>query len=243
MSLFVDGQIDEVALMNQLLSNLHFMMMAFYQPEGDRYKILYEEHAINSQIKLHGYDPKDAIIVTKARKNESCLRTEDIVDILRHEGHSIALVMIGGAHYYTDQLFDIETITRIAHEQGCCLEWDLAHAIGNVPLKLHDWQVDFAVWCTYMYLNGGVFVHSNHFNDNHLSRLDDIDRDKSALGFHVSNTSIHQCAAVAASLEIFDELGIEQIREKSNALTQYLQYLLQTELTGKEKLFFIIYSK
>ncbi|CAF0769446.1 unnamed protein product [Rotaria sordida] len=258
MSLLVGGQIKEVALMNQLSSNLHFMMTAFYQPQSNRYKILYEEHAfpsdqyaINSQIKLHGYDPKDAKIVIKARENESCLRTEDILDVLRREGHSIALVMIGGIHYYTGQLFDIETITRVAHEQGCCVGWDLAHAVGNVPLKLHDWQVDFAVWCTYKYLNGGagciggIFVHSNHFKDNHLTTLDgwwgnrestrftmfdDIDRDKSALGFRVSNPSIHQCAALAASLEIFDEVRIEQIRAKSIILTQYLQYLLQTEL-------------
>ncbi|CAF2048797.1 unnamed protein product [Rotaria magnacalcarata] len=258
MSLLVGGQIKEVAVMNQLSSNLHFMMTTFYQPKGERYKILYEDHAfpsdqyaIHSQIKLRGYDPKDAKIVLKARENERCLRTEDILEVLRREGHSIALVMIGGIHYYTGQLFDIETITRVAHEQGCRVGWDLAHAVGNVPLKLHDWQVDFAVWCTYKYLNGGagciggVFVHSNNLKDNQLATLDgwwsnnestrfamldNIDRDTTALGFRVSNPSIHQCAALAASLDIFEEVGIEQIRAKSMIATQYLQHLLQTEL-------------
>jgi len=258
MSLLVGGQIKEVAVMNQLSSNLHFMMTAFYRPKGDRYKILYEEHAfpsdqyaINSQIKMRGYDPDDAKIIVKARKGESCLRHEDIIDILRREGHSIALVMFGGVHYYTGQLFDIETITNVAHEQGCCVGWDLAHAVGNVPLQLHKWQVDFAVWCTYKYLNsgagciGGVFVHSNHFKNDHLTTLDgwwgnrestrfamldNIDRDNGANGFRVSNPSIHQCATLAASLEIFEEVGIDQLRAKSVILTQYLQYLLKTEL-------------
>ncbi|CAF2872877.1 unnamed protein product [Rotaria sp. Silwood2] len=258
MSLLVGAQIKEVAVMNQLSSNLHFMMTAFYQPKDDRYKILYEEHAfpsdqyaINSQIKMRGYDPKDAKIILKARKGENCLRIEDILDILRREGHSIALVMFGGVHYYTGQLFDIETITRIAHEQGCCVGWDLAHAVGNVPLHLHDWQVDFAVWCTYKYLNsgagciGGIFVHINHFKNDHLttldgwwgnrestrfSMLDNIDRDNGANGFRVSNPSIHQCATLAASLENFEEVGIDQLRAKSVILTQYLQYLLKVEL-------------
>ncbi|CAF1448659.1 unnamed protein product [Adineta steineri] len=262
MSLLVGGKIEEVAAMNQLSSNLHFMMTAFYQPNGNRYKILYEEnafpsdqYAINSQIKMRGYDPNDAKIIVKARKGESCLRIEDILDILHREGHSIALVMFGGVHYYTGQLFDIETITRVAHEQGCCVGWDLAHAIGNVPLKLHAWQVDFAVWCTYKYLNsgagciGGIFVHSNHFKNNHLTTLDgwwgnrestrfsmfdDIDRYNNANGFRVSNPSIHQCATLSASLEIFEEVGIDQLRAKSIILTEYLQYLLKTELQDTE---------
>ncbi|CAF3706213.1 unnamed protein product [Adineta steineri] len=258
MSLLVGGRIKEVAVMNQLSTNLHIMMTAFYQPEGDRYKILYEEnafpsdqYAINSQIKMRGYDPKDSKIIVKAREGESCLRTEDIIDILRREGHSISLVLFGGVHYYTGQLFDIETITRVAHEQNCYIGWDLAHAVGNVPLELHDWQVDFAVWCTYKYLNGGagciggIFVHSNHFKNDQLTRLDgwwgnrestrfqmfdDIDRDNGAAGFRISNPSIHQCSALLASLEIFDEVGINQIRSKSIILTQYLEYLILNEL-------------
>ncbi|CAF0941394.1 unnamed protein product [Didymodactylos carnosus] len=264
MSLLVGGHMKEVGVMNQLSTNLHFMMMSFYQPKGNRYKILYEErafpsdqYAINSQIELRGYDPNESKVIVKSREGETYIRTKDILDVLKREGESIALILIGGVHYYTGQLFDIETITRAAHEQGCYIGWDLAHAVGNIPLKLHEWNVDFAVWCTYKYLNsgagciGGLFIHSNHFQSK-LFKLNGwwgnrdstrfamadgkesvlIDTELGANGYRISNPSIHQCATLAASLEVFEEVGIEQLRSKSIILTQYLQYLLDTEINN-----------
>jgi len=250
---------NEVAVMNQLTSNIHFMMISFYRPTAQRFKILYEErafpsdeYAIKSQIRLHGYDPSDAAIPLKPRENETCIRTEDILDLLEQQGDSIALVLFSGIQFYSGQLFDIKTITHAAQQRGCTVGWDLAHATGNVPLQLHDWNVDFAVFCSYKYLNsgagcvGGIFVHSKHF-DKDFPRFDgwwgnqdktrfqmkpDIERCIGANGFRVSNPSIHQCAALAASLEVFDEAGIERLRSKSKLLTQYLQYLVETEINS-----------
>lgn len=250
---------NEVAVMNQLTTNIHFMMVSFYRPTSQRYKILYEErafpsdeYAIKSQIRFHGYDPADAAIPFKPRENEVCIRTEDILDLLEQQGESIALILFSGVQYYSGQLFDIKTITRTGQQYGCTVGWDLAHALGNVPLEMHDWNVDFAVFCTYKYLNsgagcvGGVFVHSKHF-DKKYPRLDgwwgnqektrfqmkpDIERCIGANGFRVSNPSIHQCATLAASLEIFEEADIEKIRTKSKLLTQYLQYLIETEINS-----------
>ncbi|CAF4490258.1 unnamed protein product [Rotaria socialis] len=247
----------EVGVMNQLTSNLHFMMISFYRPTAERFKILYEErsfpsdeYAFQSQIRFHGYTPEEAAIIVKPRENEDCIRTEDILELLKQHGQSIALILLSGIQYYTGQLFDIETITEAAQQQGCTVGWDLAHAIGNVPLKLHDWKVDFAAFCSYKYLNsgagciGGIFVHSNHF-DKDYPRFDgwwgnrdatrfqmtkEIDRGVGADGFRISNPSIHQCATLAASLQIFGEVGIEQLRKKSKILTQYLQCLIEKEI-------------
>ncbi|CAF0911182.1 unnamed protein product [Didymodactylos carnosus] len=208
-SLLVGGSVEEVGVMNQLSTNLHFMM------------------------------------------GETFIRTEDIIEILKRDGKSIALVMMSGVHYYTGQLFDMEAITHAAHEQGCIVGFDLAHAVGNVPLKLHDWNVDFAVWCTYKYLNsgagciGGLFVHSNNFQrewpqlhgwwgnkaSTRFKMLDDIDREIGANGYRISNPSIHQCAVLAASMQIFEETGIDQLRSKSLILTQYLQHAIEIQFS------------
>jgi len=257
MSGLVGGNANEVGVMNQLTTNLHFMMISFYRPTPTRFKILYEErafpsdeYAIDSQIRFHGYDPSKTSIRVKPRQGETYIRTEDIVKIIEEQGSSIALVLLSGVQYYTGQLFDIPTITRVAHEQGCIVGWDLAHAVGNVPLKLHDWNVDFAVWCTYKYLNasagaiGGIFIHSNQFNQDypHLdgwwgnraeTRFEmrpEMDRAVGADGFRISNPSIHQCATLAASLEVFGDAGIENLRKKSKLLTQYLYDLIENEV-------------
>ncbi|CAF1215889.1 unnamed protein product [Adineta ricciae] len=251
------AQDNEVMVMNQLTSNIHIMMISFYRPTKERFKILYEErafpsdeYALHSQMHLHGYDPNIASIKVSPRKNETYVRTEDILDVLEKQGQSIALLFLSGVQYYTGQLFDMETITRAGQKQGCVVGWDLAHALGNVPLHLHDWNVDFGVFCSYKYLNGGaggiggIFIHSNQF-DKDYPRLDgwwgnrydtrfqmrsEIDRDIGADGFRMSNPSIHQCTTLAASLEVFKESGIEKIRAKSKLLTQYMQYLIETEI-------------
>ncbi|CAF0777967.1 unnamed protein product [Rotaria sp. Silwood1] len=219
---------NEVGIMNQLTTNIHFMMISFYRPTSKRFKILYEErafpsdeYAFQSQIQFHGYKLEEAALKIKPRANEDCIRTEDILELLKQQGQSIALVLLSGVQYYTGQLFEIETITRAAQQYGCVVGWDLAHTVGNVPLKLHDWNVDFAVFCSYKYLNssagciGGIFVHSNHFDKNY-PRFDgwwgnrdetrfqmntEIDRGIGANGFRNSNPSIHQCATLAASLQ------------------------------------------
>ncbi|XP_074606646.1 kynureninase-like isoform X3 [Acropora palmata] len=165
----------EVAIMNSLTVNLHLLLVPFYRPNPQRHKVLLEaktfpsdHYAIQSQIRYHGYDPAESIVEVVARKDEEILRTEDIISIIEEQGDSIALVMFPGVHYYTGQFFDIEKITAAAQKKGCVVGWDLAHAVGNVELKLHDWNVDFACWCSYKYLNGGpgavagAFIHERH---------------------------------------------------------------------------------
>ncbi|CAF0891671.1 unnamed protein product [Adineta steineri] len=210
--------------------------ISFYRPTSDRFKILYEErcfpsdeYAIESHLKLHQVDSTAGKVILRARQNETYIRTEDVIELLKEHGDSIALLLLGGIQFYTGQLFDIETITRVAQQYGCVVGWDLAHVVGNVPVKLHDWNVDFAVWCSYKYLNGGsggvggIFIHSKHF-DNEYPSLNgwwgnrketkflmkpNIDRDCGAKGFRVSTPSIHQCATLAASLEVKSSSNIK----------------------------------
>ncbi|CAF4088260.1 unnamed protein product [Rotaria sp. Silwood2] len=255
---------NEVGIMNQLTTNIHFMMVSFYRPTSQRFKILYEErafpsdeYAFRSQIQFHGYSPEQALLKIKPREKEDCIRTEDILELLKQQGQSVALVFLSGVQYYTGQLFDIETITRAAQQYGCIVGWDLAHAVGNVPLKLHDWNVDFAVFCSYKYLNsgagciGGIFVHSNQFDkeyphfdgwwgnrdETRFQMNTEIERGLGANGFRISNPSIHQCATLAASLQVFEEAGIENLRTKSKLLTQYLQNLIENEINQPSNYF------
>jgi kynureninase len=259
----VGGVPGEVVMMNGLTVNLHLMMATFYRPTSQRYKILMEDcafpsdtYAVRTQICHHGFDPDDALLVAKPRDGEHTLRTEDVEALLEREGSSIALVLFSGVNYLTGQLFDIARITTAARRHDCIAGWDLAHAAGNAALKLHDWNVDFACWCSYKYLNsgpGGVagcFVHERHGRDTALPRFggwwgnepatrfrmhlepEFIPR-PGADGWQLSNPPILAMAPLKASMEIFDEVGMSALRNKSQRLTGYLQYLLDRMPPGR----------
>lgn len=244
----------EVVIMNQLTVNLHLLMISFYRPNRKRFKILTEygafssdQYAFESQVMFHGLNPDETIIEIKPRSGEFTLRTEDIISSIQEHGDQLALVIFGGIQYYTGQLFDIKKITDAGHAAGACVAFDLAHAIGNVPLNLHSHNVDFAVWCTYKYLNSGpgaisgIFVHERHASDQSLPRFagwwghDESERFlmkkgfkpmEGAAGWQVSNFPVLHAAAHIASLEIFKEAGMPALRKKSELLTGYAEFLL-----------------
>lgn len=244
----------EVCCMGTLTTNLHLMMSSFYKPTSTRYKILCEvrafpsdQYAFASQAAAHGFDPKDAVLELSPREGEHTLRPEDILSVIEKEGSSIALVLFSGVQYYTGQVFDMKTITRKAKDQGCMVGWDLAHAVGNVPLELHNWDVDFAVWCTYKYLNSGpggiagLFVH-NKYDDvdpkftgwwgNDLSTRFQMgprfQRSKGAHGYQQSNPSVLDIVALLGSLELLSEVGgIPATRARSIHLTRILESKLK----------------
>jgi len=252
----VGAAAGEVVVMNALTVNLHLMMATFFRPSAERNKILIEDgafpsdtYAAQTQLALHGIDEGHGLIRVAPRPGEALLRTEDLVELIERRGSEIALVLLPGVQYYTGQLLDIASVTAAARRQGCVVGWDLAHAVGNVPLRLHDWDVDFAAWCSYKYLNGGpgaiagCFVHERHGRNVGLKRLggwwgndpatrfrmheqrDFVPRD-GADGWQVSNPPILAMAPLRASLALFDEAGIEALRRKSVVLTGYLQWLL-----------------
>src|SRR5437762_5539693 len=254
----IGAQPNEVICMNSLTVNLHLILATFYRPTKSRNKILMEEpafpsdtYAIKSQIVHRGLDSKDALILACPRKGAFTVRTEEIVDLIERHSDQLGVVMIGAVNFFTGQLFDIEKITSAAQQHGIVVGFDLAHAIGNLPLALHDWNVDFAVWCSYKYLNAGpgavagAFVHERHATNTKLPRLagwfgnDPNTRFRlhlepefipvpSADGWQVSNPPIFSMAPLRASLSIFDEAGgIESLRAKSIKLTGYLQFLLE----------------
>lgn len=248
----------EVVNMNSLTVNLHLMMTSFYRPTRDRFKIVIERsafpsdrYAVASQIRLHGFDPDKALIELQPRQNGAIIFNEDIETLLKNEGERIALVMLPGVQYYSGQVFDIARLTRAAHAQGCMIGFDLAHAVGNLPLQLHDSNADFAVWCNYKYMNSGpgavagCFVHENHAYDFERPRLagwwghDKASRFRmgpdfvpmpGAEGWQLSNPPIFGLVPLLASLEIFDDIGMPALREKSLQLTGYLDYLLRERL-------------
>jgi len=251
----VGAKPSEVVVMNALTVNLHLLLVSFYQPTTDRYKIVIEkgafpsdQYAVESQIKFHGFDPKDALIELNPRNGEKCLRTDDILDTLRSEGESIATILIGGVNYYTGQTFDMKTITDVGHKVGAYVGFDLAHAAGNLKLDLHNWNVDFAAWCTYKYINagpgspGGVFVHEKYGNWEGPRFAGWWGHDKEtrfemgpefvpilgAEGWQVSNAPILSMACLRKSMDIFDEAGMDALRTKSEALTGYLEFLLNS---------------
>ncbi|MEK7729193.1 MAG: kynureninase, partial [candidate division KSB1 bacterium] len=245
---------SEVVVMNSLTVNLHLLLLSFYRPTRARYKILIEanafpsdQYAVQSQIKLHGFDPQTALLELQPREGEATLRPEDIEARLTQEGQSIALLMLGGVNYATGQAFDMRRITAAGHAQGCVVGFDLAHAAGNLVLALHDCDVDFAVWCSYKYLNAGpggiagCFVHERHGRNAALPRLagwwgnnkqirflmkPEFEALPGAEGWQLSNPPIFQLAALRASMEIFDEVGMKKLRAKSLLLTGYLEFLL-----------------
>ena len=264
----VGAQPIVVICMNSLTVNLHLMMATFYHPTKSRFKILMEDpafpsdtYAIKTQIIHQGLDPKDALILARPRSGEFTVRTEEILDLMEKHADELEVVLIGGVNFFTGQLFDIPTITAAARKHGITVGVDLAHAIGNVPLSLHDWNVDFAVWCSYKYLNAGpgavagAFVHERHATNTNLARLagwfgNDPDTRfrmhlepefipvPSADGWQISNPPILSMAPLRASLAIFEEAGMDALRQKSIKLTNYLQFLLEDG--GASKLFNVI---
>jgi kynureninase len=247
---------EEVVVMNGLTVNLHLLMATFYRPTQARHKILVEEHAfpsdayaVQTQLLVRGFDPETGVIEARSRPGEETLRAEDLEEVLERRGREIALVLLGGVNYFTGQVLDMPRIVAAARRQGCFVGLDLAHAAGNVPLRLHDWDVDFAAWCSYKYLNAGpgavagAFVHERHARDTSLPRLggwwgnDPGTRFRmhsetrfvprpGADGWQMSNPPILAMAPLSASLELFDEAGFERLREKSVLLTGYLQGLI-----------------
>lgn len=254
MANIVGAQASEVVAMNTLTVNLHLLMASFYRPTAQRFKILIEapafpsdRYAVASQAQWHGLNPADAIVEIAPRAGEHHLRTSDIINTIAQLGNSLALVLFGGVNYYSGQLFDMPAITRAAHNAGAIAGFDLAHAAGNVPMQLHNWNVDFAAWCSYKYLNSGpggvsgVFVHEKHGNNLSLPRLagwwgnDESTRfemlpqfvpQPGAAGWQLSNAQILPMAAHKASLEIFEKAGMDKLRQKSIRLTNYLETLL-----------------
>ncbi|MBY0547899.1 MAG: kynureninase [Candidatus Obscuribacterales bacterium] len=244
----------EVVVMNSLTVNLHLMMVSFYRPTKTRYRILIEgaafpsdQYAVASQARFHGYAPSDAVIEVTPREGEETIRHEDILAILQSEGESIALVMLGNCNYLTGQAFDMKSVTAAAQAQGCVVGYNLAHGAGNLEMRLHDWNVDFAVWCSYKYLNAGpggiagCFVHERHASNFDLPRLAGWwGHDKQsrflmgpsfnpivgAEGWQLSNPPIFQLAALHASMTLFDKAGIANLRKKSEMLTGYMEFML-----------------
>lgn len=254
MAKIVGAKPSEVVVMNTLTTNLHLMMVSFYQPTKTKYKIVVEsdafpsdKYAVESQLKFHGIDPKDGLILWKPRKDEELCRFEDLEDIMKNQGDEIALLMIGSTNYYTGQSFPLKKITELGHKYNCMVGFDLAHGAGNIQPSLHETGADFAVWCTYKYLNGGpgslggCFVHERHANNEKLNRFagwwghnkktrfnmrQEFDALPGAEGWQLSNPPILSMAAIRASLDTFAEAGFENLRKKSEKLTGYLEFLL-----------------
>jgi kynureninase len=240
--------------MNSLTVNLHLLMASFYRPTPERYRIVIEDgafpsdsYAVRSQAAWHGLDPDDAVVRLRPRAGESILRTSDVVDWLAERGAEVALVLLGAVNYYSGQLLDIPAITAAARAAGAVAGWDLAHAAGNVQLRLHDWEVDWAAWCSYKYLNAGpgslaaAVVHERHLADRSLPKLagwwstdprirfemaPTVSPVDTADAWAVSNPPIFAMAPVLASLQLFDEVGMSALRAKSVRLTGYLETLL-----------------
>lgn len=254
---------SEVVVMNQLTVNLHLMMISFYQPTAERFKIIFEtnpfpsdRYALASHAALHGFELDDVLIELQPRSGEFTLRTEDIIQTIEDNADSLALVMMGGVNYYTGQAFDMKAITLAAHKAGAKCGFDLAHAAGNLKLDLHKWNVDFAVWCSYKYLNsgpGGVagcFVHQHNANKFHLPRLagwwgndpetrfemrNEFIPKEGADGWQLSNAPVMSMACHRAALEIFDRAGMDRLVTKSKNLTGYLEFIIDDVLQKNQK--------
>jgi kynureninase len=258
----------EVVVMNQLTVNLHLLMASFYRPQNGRYKIIMEAgafpsdmYAVESQVRFHGYNYDEAVIELKPRDGEHTLRTEDILEAIENNKNEIALVFFSGVQYYTGQLFDIQTITKKAHEIGALAGFDLAHAAGNAELKLHDWDVDFAAWCSYKYLNSGpgnvsgIYIHEKHCTNPETPRFSGwwgyredkrflmqrgYQPEPGAAGWQMSNAPVFGMAVHLASLELFHKAGIHNLRAKSIQLTNYLEFILTEVQKNNPKLKFEI---
>lgn len=264
MATIVGAKPIEVVIMNTLTTNLHLLMVSFYQPTKTKYKIVIESdafpsdrYAVESQLKFHGFDPKEGLLEWKPREGEELLRMEDLETMLEEEGDEIALLMIGGVNYYTGQYLDIKKIAELGHAKGAMVGIDLAHGAGNIQPNLHDSNVDFAAWCTYKYLNAGpgslagLFVHEKHAHNKELNRFAgwwghdketrfnmrfDFNPIPGAESWQLSNPPILSMAAIKASLDMFDEVGMNALREKSETLTAYFEYLINEIDTDRIKI-------
>lgn len=244
---------SEVVCMNSLTTNLHLLFVSFYKPTAKRFKIISEakmfpsdRYLLETQVRHHGFDPDEAIIEVSPREGEYLIHEQDIIDIINAHGDEVALVFFGGVNYFTGQLFDMKSLTQAAHQVGAMAGFDLAHAVGNVPLALHDWDVDFAAWCTYKYLNSsagnvaGIFVNDRHGNNTEINRFggwwghnkerrflmeNTFEPMTGAEGWQISNAPVMGMAILKASLDIFQQVGMTKLREKSLLLTGYLEFV------------------
>lgn len=258
----VGAKNEEVVVTHSLTTNLHLLMVSFYRPVGKRTKILCEakafpsdQYALESQVKFHGLDVANNLIEVAPRQGEHLIREEDILNKITELGDELALVMIGGVNYYTGQLFDMEAITKAGHSVGATVGFDLAHAAGNINLNLHDWDIDFAAWCSYKYMNSspggvsGIFVHERHANKPELPRFagwwgyEKSTRFKmepgfkpmyGAEGWQLSNAPVLGMAAHLASLDIFDQAGMKNIGDKRDLMTAYLEFVIK-EISDRNK--------
>jgi kynureninase len=254
MATVVGGQAEEVVVMNSLTVNLHLLMVSFYRPTAHRHKIIIEadafpsdRYAVVSQMKFHGFDPRTSLVELRSKDGHPVIPTEEILEAIAREGDSVALVLLGGVNYYTGQAFEMEKITQASHAVGAKVGFDLAHAAGNLVLRLHDWGPDFACWCGYKYLNSGpgglsgIFIHHRHAHDSTMPRFSgwwghnkqnrfkmppDFEPLPGAEGWQLSNSPILALAALRASLEIFADAGMQALRQKSELLTGYLEWLI-----------------
>ena len=251
----VGAKTGEVSVMNTLTVNLHLLMVSFYRPTVKRYKILCEEKAfpsdqymLQSQVRFHGFNPDTAIVEVKKRDGEHSWRTEDILEKINALGDELALILIGGVNYYNGQVFDMERITKAGKSAGAFVGWDLAHGVGNVALKLHDWNVDFAAWCSYKYMNSGpgnasgVFINEIYLDRTDIPRFEgwwgtkkdtrflmkpEFEPMPNADAWQLSNAPILSVAPYLASLEMFEETGMEALIKKRNKIVAYLEFVLQ----------------
>ena len=255
MANIIGAKPNEVVIMNSLTANLHFLMVSFYQPTKTKFKIVIEsdafpsdKYAMESQLKFHGFDPKEGLILWKPSKGEDLCRFEDLEKLVEEQGDEIALLMIGNTNYYSGQAFPLKKITELGHKHDCIVGFDLAHGAGNIQPNIHNSGADFAVWCTYKYLNsgpgslGGCFIHERHANNPDIKRFtgwwghnkqtrfnmrQDFDLLPGAEGWQLSNPSILSMAAIRASLDVFEEAGMENLRQKSVKLTGYMEFLIK----------------
>ena len=253
----VGARPSEVVVMNALTVNIHLLMVSFYQPNKTRNKIIIEQgtfpsdqYAIESQIKFHGFDPQDTLIELRPRESETTLRTKDILAAVRKVNEELATVVLGSVNYYTGQAFDMQSITKAGHEAGAYVGFDLAHGAGNLEMNLHDWNVDFAAWCSYKYLcagagaPAGIFIHKTHhdwagprltggWGHNKNTRFEmgpEFNPIQTAEGWQISNAPVMGMAPLLAAMEIFDEAGMTAIRLKSEKLTGFLEHLIAVNL-------------
>ena len=264
MAKIVGAKPIEVVIMNTLTTNLHLLMVSFYQPTKTKYKIVIESdafpsdrYAVQTQLDFHGFDANEGLIEWKPRPGEELLNIEDLETILEKQGDEIALLLIGGVNYYTGQYLDLKKITQLGHAKNCMVGIDLAHGVGNIKPDLHNSGVDFAAWCTYKYLNsgpgslGGLFVHEKHAHNKKLKRFagwwshnkatrfnmrQPLDVIPGAEGWQLSNPPILSMAAIKASLDMFNEVGMDALREKSERLTGYFEFLINELNNNKIKI-------